>query len=321
MFGELLGLWAAEVWAADGLARPRPAGRARARPRHADGRRAAGARGSLPGFRDAGRRPSRRDEPGAPRARRHAPWPARRAGRPGTTRLDDVPRRARPSSLANEFFDALPIRQFVRDRGLARAAGRARRRTARSPSASRPSPSRRHRREPAPGDVLETCRRGRSRSCAASPAGSSPEGGAALVVDYGHVRPGFGDTLQAVRGHALRRPARRLPARRTSRPMSISPRSAAPRPREGAPLHGPVDQGDFLRALGMRARAERLVRGREPAQRDAITAASTRLTDRPGAAWAPVQGAGVRSPRCRRCRAFRRRGAESQTFEKPRGSG
>jgi SAM-dependent MidA family methyltransferase len=40
-----------------------------------------------------------------------------------------------------------------------------------------------------------------------------------------------------------------------------------------------VDQRDFLLALGLRERAERLGRDASPAQRDAITAAATRLTD------------------------------------------
>ncbi|WP_273949559.1 SAM-dependent methyltransferase, partial [Escherichia coli] len=31
-------------------------------------------------------------------------------------------------------------------------------------------------------------------------------GGALLVVDYGHVRPGFGDTLQALAGHRFADP-------------------------------------------------------------------------------------------------------------------
>ena len=42
MFGELIGLWAAEVWSSMGVAEPGPSRRTRAGPRHADERRAAG---------------------------------------------------------------------------------------------------------------------------------------------------------------------------------------------------------------------------------------------------------------------------------------
>ena len=49
--------------------------------------------------------------------------------------------------------------------------------------------------------------------------------------------------------------------------------------REGARVHGPVDQRDFLMSLGLLARAERLKQRASPAQGMAIDAAVARLTD------------------------------------------
>ena len=109
-------------------------------------------------------------------------------------------------AIANEFVDALPIDQFVKDRdgwharmvgiadgklafvGRARSrcsgtAGAERRRRARSWSA----------RHDQPIALL-------SRRIAA-------DGGAALIIDYGHAESGFGDTLQAVRAPQIHRSA------------------------------------------------------------------------------------------------------------------
>ena len=95
--------------------------------------------------------------------------------------IDDLP--ARPLLLvANEFLDALPIRQHV---GRHRKAGRGRRRRPRVRS------RRRDRRD------FAGARRsgGRDRDLPRA------KGGVALFIDYGHERSAPGDTLQAVRGH------------------------------------------------------------------------------------------------------------------------
>ncbi len=137
MFGELIGAWAARVWADQGRARPLRAGRARTRARHADARRparrhaAAGLRRGRPALvgRDqprAPRRPGR--EPGrAPAAmgRRRRRLARRPADRPGQRVL------RRPAAAP------VPARRRV----LARAPGRSRRRPARlhlGPAAARP---------------------------------------------------------------------------------------------------------------------------------------------------------------------------------------
>ncbi|TXM88197.1 SAM-dependent methyltransferase, partial [Methylobacterium sp. WL116] len=104
------------------------------------------------------------------------------------------------------------------------------------------------------------------------------QGGALLVVDYGHVRPGFGDTLQAIAGHRFVGPLD-APGEADLTVHVDFPALARAAAEAGAAIHGPVDQRAFLDALGLPARAARLKARATPAQAEAIAAASLRLTD------------------------------------------
>ncbi len=175
--------------------------------------------------------------------------------------LDGVPSDRPLFLVANEFFDALPIHQYVRtergwcERMIARDANGA---LAFAPApAPYPDGNVPANRDGAPpGGVYET-----------SPAGEAlaeeighriaGHGGAALIVDYGYDAPGFGETLQAVKSHSfagvLDDPgAGDLSAHVDFRALGDS---AA---RGGASVCGPVAQGDFLVALGIVQRAEKL---------------------------------------------------------------
>ena len=82
-------------------------------------------------------------------------------------------------------------------------------------------------------------------------------GGAALIIDYGHAKFGLGDTLQAVAGHAYTDPLRApgeadLTAHVDFEALAQSAESI------GGRIHGPVPQRDFLLALGLVPRAEAL---------------------------------------------------------------
>jgi SAM-dependent MidA family methyltransferase len=180
--------------------------------------------------------------------------------------------------IANEFFDALPVRQFQRAErgwferlvglsadGNALAFGLAAEPDTRI-SASGPTGVL----MTLPGAALEAVRSLARRVVA--------DRGAVLLVDYGHVRPGFGDSLQALRGHAFVSPLATPGEADLTTHVDFAALGRAASG-EGAILHGPVDQRDFLLALGLRARAERLGRDASPVQRDAILAAATRLTD------------------------------------------
>jgi NADH dehydrogenase [ubiquinone] 1 alpha subcomplex assembly factor 7 len=181
--------------------------------------------------------------------------------------------------IANEFFDALPVRQFQRAErgwferlvGLSADGGALAFGLAAEPdtriAASGPTGVL----MTLPGAALDSVR-GLARRVVA-------DRGAVLAIDYGHVRPGFGDSLQAVRGHAFVPPLAAPGEADLTTHVDFTALGRAATG-EGAILHGPVDQRDFLLALGLRERAERLGRDASPAQRDAITAAATRLTDR-----------------------------------------
>ena len=102
------------------------------------------------------------------------------------------------------------------------------------------------------------------------------DGGAALVIDYGYEGPAFGDTLQAVRGHAYVDPLAEpgeadLTAHVDFAALARAAAEAGAMPR---PL---VAQGEFLGRLGIGARAARLAAGKDAATQDAIAAAVRRL--------------------------------------------
>jgi SAM-dependent MidA family methyltransferase len=103
------------------------------------------------------------------------------------------------------------------------------------------------------------------------------QGGAALFIDYGHTATGFGDTLQALRAHRMVDPLvdpgqADLTAHVDFAAMARSVRAA------GAAVHGPIDQGDFLKALGIDQRAQALSSRADTAQAADIEAARARLT-------------------------------------------
>ncbi|SIS84670.1 class I SAM-dependent methyltransferase [Phaeovulum vinaykumarii] len=167
--------------------------------------------------------------------------------------------------VANEFLDALPIRQFQRtDTGWAErlvglapaAAGAGCHRLAFGLAPPRAVPEldgkRAHTR---PGDWVETCP-------AAVPIVQTiarriaDGGGAALFIDYGGW-DGVGDTLQALRAHApqdvLAEPGcADLTAHVDFAPLARAARAA------GVAVAGPETQGAFLERLGITARAQAL---------------------------------------------------------------
>jgi NADH dehydrogenase [ubiquinone] 1 alpha subcomplex assembly factor 7 len=104
------------------------------------------------------------------------------------------------------------------------------------------------------------------------------DGGAALVVDYGHAKSAAGDTLQAVRGHAYSDPLAEpgladLTAHVDFEALASCARSA------GAHTHGPIEQAVFLRRIGIDVRAAVLKAVASPAMAAKIDAGVARLTD------------------------------------------
>ncbi len=283
MFGELIGLWCADTWVRMGA--PDPVWLVELGPGRgtlmADALRALHV---APDCR-AALRPHLVEISPALGARQRETLAARGVEARWHERLDQVPE-GPLLAIANEFFDALPIRQFERrpegwcerlvgldpdGQGLAFALGPplgALDVQIPFPAAWRAAPA---------GAVIEVSAPGMAM---AGEIGRrlAAYGGAALIVDYGHPAPRFGATLQAVRRHA-KHPVLTEPGSADLTAHVDFAALARAATEAGARAHGPVDQGELLQALGIAARAEALGRGATPAQAAAIDAARHRLTD------------------------------------------
>jgi SAM-dependent MidA family methyltransferase len=193
-------------------------------------------------------------------------------------RIDDVPD-GPLLFVANEFFDALPIRQYIR------SGSQWRERVVGLDSAGNlafglgPSDLDRPLSEmsaDAPeGAVFEICPDAMAvMDIIASRIAAS--GGAALIVDYGHGQAAFGDTLQAVRNHAFADPLAEPGKADLTAHVDFSALARSVR-QAGATAHGPIDQGAFLLAAGLLERAGRLGAGKDATAQEAISKAVERL--------------------------------------------
>ena len=278
IFGELIGLWCADLW--QRMGRPDPVIVAELGPGRgvlmADFLRAAS---GVPGFREALRlhlveaSPILRAEQRRRLADSDPVWIA------DIDALPDAPLLL----VANEFLDALPIRQLVRGRAdwaerlvAVDAAGRLC--FADGPEAPALTllvpPARR---DAAPGTVVEFC------PAAATLAAGLAERlrgrqGAALFIDYGNGEESPGSTLTAIGEHHA---AAILDAPGTadlSAHVDFAAFAAAARA-SGANVYGPAPQGAFLTALGAEQRLAALLKRAAPGQRAALETGLRRLID------------------------------------------
>jgi NADH dehydrogenase [ubiquinone] 1 alpha subcomplex assembly factor 7 len=81
--------------------------------------------------------------------------------------------------------------------------------------------------------------------------------GAALAIDYGHARSEAGDTLQAVGTHSYADPLKLPGSVDLTAHVDFQALGEAAESM-GARVHGPVEQGEFLRRLGIESRAAAL---------------------------------------------------------------
>ena len=278
MFGELLGLWCADAWSRL-LGAPRPCHMIELGPGRgtlmADALRAAAL---MPAFLDAARlhlveiSPALIDRQRQALGDRDATWHASFAETPEAPFL----------LVANEFLDALPVRQFVQtDQGVVeRCVGLAANGAglafglapAPSPWAALLPPALA---AAPPGSVLEVSPAALELARAVA-ARIARQGGVALFIDYGPAASAPGDTLQALRRHQ-RHPVLEAPGE-ADLTAHVDFQAIANTAREqGVACYGPVPQGVFLERLGIRARAARLMAGATPEQRATLEAALARL--------------------------------------------
>ena len=254
MFGELLGLWLAQAWLDQGspaaftLAETGP-GRGTLM---ADVLRATA---RVPGFHQAAEIVLIEASPRLRAVQRQAlaPFAVR-----WIEQVDQLPE-APLFLLANEFVDALPVRQFTRtDDAWAETMVTLSDEGALALALAQPAPlaALAHRlHDTRPGDIVEI-RPAAQPVVQTIAARIAVHGGAALLVDYGRWRS-MGDTVQALRAHAhvdiLSTPGLAdLTAHVDFEPLARAAVAAGARP------WGPVEQGALLNALGIEARATRL---------------------------------------------------------------
>lgn len=181
--------------------------------------------------------------------------------------------------VANEFFDALPIRQFERSKTgwherlvdtdgdkltFVLSAGPVD--AALIPEAVRGAQ---------PGEIFEL------RPAAGEMIGKiarliKVHGGAAVIVDYGFSGPMSGESLQAVKDHAFHDPLAAPGLADLTAHVDFA--YLAARAREyGLVVLGPCPQSDFLRGLGIEMRADKLLQTADSGQRRLIETALKRL--------------------------------------------
>lgn len=270
MFGELIGLWLTDIWQRAG--RPEDACYVELGPGRGtlarDALRAAGRAGLVPEVHFVETSPALAD--------------LQRAAHPGAVwhhDLSGLPTDKPLLIVANEFLDALPVRQLVRT-----ASGwRERMVGLDADGAFIPVAGTR------PIDMAVPERfsdAGEGAIVEASPAAATivqevagrlaAQGGAALFIDYGYVEPQLGSTLQAVRAHrkvdVFAEPGEAdLTAHVDFATLAEVAQQA------GARWLGTSTQGQWLAALGIGARAGSLARA-APHAAEAIEEATIRLT-------------------------------------------
>ena len=183
--------------------------------------------------------------------------------------------------LANEFFDALPVRQYVRKEEHWRermvVLKNERLEFALAPLAT-------------PSAVIPASRAGAPDggayevSAAATALAETiarviaEKGGGALLLDYGYgEEAGFGETLQAVGGHRFADVLAGPGENDLSVHVDFAALGDAAR-HGGAGVYGPTPQGAFLAELGITARAEQLIKANPGAAQNLFQAVA-RLID------------------------------------------
>jgi NADH dehydrogenase [ubiquinone] 1 alpha subcomplex assembly factor 7 len=179
--------------------------------------------------------------------------------------------------IANEFFDALPIRQFTRHpQGWAETmVGVADGALTLGRSAPAPLAALDHRlADTAPGDVVELCPAA-APITAAIATRIAAHGGAAIVIDYGDWRS-RGDTFQALRHHRFADPLAEPGLADLTAHVDFDAIARAAHPARASRM---IPQGTLLTRLGIQQRSARLADRLTDAPLAAHLSATRRLTD------------------------------------------
>lgn len=180
--------------------------------------------------------------------------------------------------IANEFFDALPIHQYVKTpAGLAERKidwdeAEQQYRFVAAPAGLSLAKGNDGMNE---GAILESCPAAKAVMGAIADHLAS-YGGAALIIDYGYVGEPHADTLQAVKAHHFT-PVLSTPGEADLTAHVDFSTLAEIAQGKGIATHGPINQGTLLSRLGAEVRAERLARNAAEDQRQTLYAGLERL--------------------------------------------
>jgi NADH dehydrogenase [ubiquinone] 1 alpha subcomplex assembly factor 7 len=192
--------------------------------------------------------------------------------------ISELPKDQPLIAIGNEFLDALPIRQFIKigaewrervigvvDGQLAFGIGAAKLDPSTLPANAETETD---------GTVFELAP-ARESFVAALAAHITHTGGAALLIDYGHLHSSFGDTLQAVRNHAYATVLSEIGLADITSHVDFAPLMTAAK--SAGCVTEAMTQSAFLLDLGLLERAGQLGTSKSPSEQDAIRSAALRL--------------------------------------------
>jgi NADH dehydrogenase [ubiquinone] 1 alpha subcomplex assembly factor 7 len=194
------------------------------------------------------------------------------------SKVDRLPSDGPLFIVANEFFDALPVRQLIsthagwRELLVARGQGQTFITVPGTHNMDHVVPAN-IRNAPA-GSIYETAAEA-SGILYEITSRLQKQGGVMLVIDYGYTQSGLGSTLQAVKDHKFANPFLNPGEHDLTAHVNFVEMASLAEMQEMR-VHGPVDQGDWLVALGINQRATMLA-GASPNRSDEIFAARDRL--------------------------------------------
>lgn len=271
MFGELVGLWLADIW----MRQNRPAGTHYVELGPGRGSLAADALRTMAKF---------EFEPTVHFVETSAAMIAKQMHAVPHANIyaavDELPDDGPLLIVANEFFDALPIRQMVathsgwRERVIARDRGTKFMAMPGSHAVDHLVPN--DLRNAPPQSVFETSAEA-SDVMYELASRLSKQGGAFLVIDYGYAQPGLGSTLQAVKNHQFTDPFENPGDCDLTAHVNFLELMNLARMRD-LRISGVVDQGVWLSTLGINQRAATLAEA-SPDRAEEIFAARDRLVN------------------------------------------
>lgn len=195
--------------------------------------------------------------------------------------ISELPNDAPLLIVANEFFDALPVRQLVstysgwRERVVARDRG----------TKFVAMPGSRAMDSSVPGwfqnsqiDAIYETSPATSEMMHTLALRLQKQSGVLLIIDYGYEQPGIGSTLQAVRKHQFADPFDNPGEHDLTAHVNFLELGNVARV-HNLQVHGPVEQGNWLEVLGINQRTAKLV-DVLPARAEEFFQARNRLVER-----------------------------------------